>query len=182
MVSIKKFNDFKIFESGIEPETILKQKLDEIEVRINKLFDVESVESEEVKKFAQSQKEAESKPSDAFKRLEKQSLERSQFSKTYKNIKLIFSDENFRYDLTFSIDLEKAAPADGTEVKPETIEDCQVQMKRYSLDDDTKMSGQIEKDVKIKDISESMIEDLLVEIEESYPTDKEVDDWSIETE
>lgn len=180
MVSIKKFNQFFINES-IEPETILKQKLDQIELKLNKLFDVESRKSEEVKKFSETE-ESEVKPSDAFNRLEKQSLERSQFSKTYKNVKLILSDESFRYDLTFSIDLEKAASAEGTQVEPETIEDCQVELKRYSLDDDSKMMGQIEKDIKIDDIDESMFEDLLAEMEEQYPTDQEIDNWEIETE
>jgi len=182
MVSIKKYRDFLITESAVEPETIIKQKLDQIELKINKLFDLESKGTEEVKKFAEVENEEETKTSDAFRNLEKQSLERSQFSKTYKSLKLIFSDESFRYDLTFSIDLEKAAPKDGQPVDPETIEDCQVEIKRYSLDEDSKVVGRIQKDVKLDDINEKMFEDLLAELEKDYPTDEEVDEWQIETE
>jgi rubrerythrin len=143
---------------------------------------MESTESEEVKKFSETEQEEKVQPSDAFKHLQKQSLERSQFSKTYKNLKLIFSDEMFRYDLTFTIDLEKAASQDGQPVDPETIEECQVEIKRYSLDEDSKVMGQIQKDIKIEEINEKMFEELLTELEEKYPTDEEVDDWEIETE
>jgi hypothetical protein len=181
MISIKKFADFLITESAIEPETILDQKLDEIEHKLNKLFELQEMGTEDMKKFSETE-ESESKPSDAFKHLHKDSLERSKFSKTYKNLKLIFSDELFRYDLTLSIDLEKATSQDGQSVDPETIEDCQAEIKRYSIDDDSKMVGRLRKDIKIDDINEELFEELLTELEKKQPTDNEVDEWGIETE
>jgi hypothetical protein len=42
--------------------------------------------------------------------LQLQSLELSKYSKIYDNVKLKFSDEEYLYDMTFTIDLKDAVP------------------------------------------------------------------------
>jgi hypothetical protein len=180
MFSVKKFREFAIFEANTDAESLIKQKLDQIESKIDKLFDVEEREYGEVRKFSQTEEE-EDQPSEAFKRLQKETIERSQFSKTYKSLKLIFSDENFRYDLNFKINLEDVIK-DGQVVESDTIEECDVEIKRYSLIEDLKPCGVIDKKIKIEDIGEKMFEELLTELETEYPSDEEADNWQIETE
>jgi hypothetical protein len=182
MVSIRKFNDFLIKESSEEVEVNVKRKIDQIELKLKKLFTSDTIEGGEIQKFGQSEKEPDKK-SEIFRNLNLESLEQAKFSKTYKSVKLIFSDDEYRYDVTFSINLKDAVPTEGQEFDPETLTECNVEFKRYSLENGTELFGEFEKKVPIDDISETLFEELLLEVEKNYPTvETDEEEFSIETE
>jgi hypothetical protein len=180
MVSIFKFGQYMLKESTDEAETHIKRKLDQIELKLKSLFETDSVENGEIKKFGQSQGE---QKTNFFKDLELQSIEQSKFAKTYKNVKVIFSDDEFRYDVTFKLDLKDAVPAAGQEFDPEGLKECDVEFKRYSLEDGATPLGQTEKKVQIDDINQDMFEELLVDLEKDYPSkERPEEEFKIETE
>jgi len=171
MVSIKKFRDFMINESS--QEEIIRDKLVQVESQLRKLF---------------NDNESNKKVSDAFKRLQFGAIEFSKFSKTYKNLKLFFEDENFRYDVTFSIDIKDATATDGQEFDEENLKECKVVFVRYNLEGETlegESTGVIKQtitkeSVDINSIDESFFEDCFAELDEKYPVDTETDDWELE--
>jgi len=182
MTSIKKFNEFLIKESTEQAETLIKRKLDQIQIKLEGLFKSDEVgDSGEVKKFGQSQDQEQI---DIFKDLTLQSIEQSKFAKTYKTIKLIFSDDEYRYDTTFKIDLKDAVPKEGQEeVDPEALSDCKVEFKRYSLEEGSEMKGEISKTVSIDKIDASFFEELLVDLEKESPSETPSEqEFKIETE
>lgn len=178
MVSIIKFKDYLIVESAEEAEALIKRKIDQIEQKLKLLFQTDKIESGEIQKFGQSKEEA---TSSFFDDLNLESLEKSQFSKTYKSIKLIFSDDEYRYDTIFTIKLEDAMPKEGEEFNPENLKECQVEFKRYSLMEGSELMGDTEKTIQIDDINETLFEELLLEIEKDYPKESG-EEFSIETE
>jgi hypothetical protein len=181
MVSIRKFNDFLIKESSAEVEVNVKRKIDQIELKLKKLFTSDTIEGGEIQKFGQSQQETDKK-SDVFKNLNLESIEQAKFSKTYKSVKLIFSDDEYRYDATFTIDLKDAVAPEGQEFDPENLKECNIEFKRYSLEEGTEPAGEFEKKVAIDDINESLFEELLIELEKNYPSGETDDEeFSIET-
>ena len=171
MVSIKKFRDFMINESN--QEEIIHDKLVQIDSQLRKLF---------------NDNESNKKVSDAFKRLQFGAIEFSKFSKTYKNLKLFFEDENFRYDVTFSIDIKDATAPEGQEFDAETLKECKVVFVRYNLEGETlegESTGVIKQtitkeSVDIDSIDESFFEECFAELDEKYPVDIETDDWELE--
>jgi hypothetical protein len=151
-------------------------------LKLKKLFSSDTVEDGQIQKFGQSQGQGEKK-SVVFANLNLESLEQSKFSKTYKAIKLIFSDDEYRYDVTFSINLKDAVPTEGQEFDPENLKQCNVEFKRYSLEEGTKLAGEVEKTIDIEDIDEKLFEELLVDLEKDYPSSEEPEEeFSIETE
>lgn len=180
MISIKKFYDFAINESAQEAEAEIKRKIDQIELKLKGMFNSDTVDSGEIKKFDQT---GEEKQKTFFTDLNLESLEQSHFAKTYKSVKLIFSDDEFRYDAVFTIKLEENLPTEGQEFDPESITECRVDFKRYSLDNGAEPMGEYEKKINIEDINEGLFEELLLELEKKYPTKEESgEEFSIETE
>lgn len=176
MSSIKKFKEFLLESLSDVPESFVEQRLKEIESKLKNMFDFDKVENGEIKKFGEKGKES------AFKNLnlELQSLELSKYSKSYDNVKLKFSDEEFLYDFTFTIDLKDAVPQEGEEdFNSEKIEDCHVKFKKYSQDENFDKIGELQETVKIDDIDEDLLSDLLAKLEDKSPEEEE---FKIETE
>jgi hypothetical protein len=180
MISIKKFQDFLINENAEEAEALIKRKIDQIEQKLKELFTSDEIKGGEIQKIG----DVESKQkSDVFANLNLESLEKSQFSKTSKSIKLIFSDDEFRYDAIFKINLEDVVPAEGQEVDPESLKECEVEFKRYSLEEGSEPKGDTTKKVNIDEINEGTFEDLLLDLEKDFPSKEEPgEEFSIETE
>lgn len=165
MISIRRFKDFMVNESN--QEDIIKDKLSIIESKLRKMFD---------------DKDTNKDVSDAFKALDFGTIEYSTFSKTYKNLKLFFNDERFRYDVTFSIDIKDVTPQEGQEFDPETLKECNVVFVRYDLesgDGDDIKKDRLEKKVEIDSIDEKFFEECF---EELTPIDTEEDEWELELE
>jgi hypothetical protein len=173
---IKKFKDFLLESLSDVPESFVEQRLKEIESKLKNMFDFDKVENGEIKKFGESGK------SSAFKNLnlELQSLELSKYSKSYDNVKLKFSDEEFLYDFTFTIDLKDAVPKEGEEdFTAEKIEDCHVKFKKYSQAENFDKIGELQETVKIDDINEDLLSEMLAKLEGKSPEEEE---FKIETE
>jgi hypothetical protein len=165
MVSIKKFQDFLIREAQESPEDILFRKINQIELQLKKLFGI-GESGEEITKFGDNEE-----GSEIFKGLELVSIDKSKASKRYKDIKLIFSDDEYRYDMIFSIDLAKAIAPEGQSFDDTTLTTCDVKFKRYA--DGTEPIGEITMtDVDIDKINEDFFEDILAKLEESYPSEE----------
>jgi restriction endonuclease Mrr len=172
---IKKFKDFLLENSSDVPESFVEQRLKEIESKLKNMFQFDKVENGEIKKFGDKEQ------SSVFKNLnlELQSLELSKYSKSYDNVKLKFSDEEFLYDFTFTIDLKDAVPQEGEEdFTAEKIENCSVKFKKYSQENFEKV-GELQKTIKIDDISEDLLSEMLAELEGKSPEEEE---FKIETE
>lgn len=164
------------------PESYVESALRKLENRINKMFSYDEVEGGEVKKYGEvedlSRKE---KGEMSFKdlNLKIESLELSKYSKVFDNLKLKFSDDKFLYDMTFTIDLKDAVSTDqNKDFSDKDIENCQVKFKKYSLDDNFKLQGQMIKTVKLADINEELLISLKIELDED--TGSSEDEFKIE--
>ena len=79
--------------------------------------------------------------------------------------------------------MKDAVPAAGQEFDPESLKECDVEFKRYSLEDGATPLGQKEKKVQIDDINQDMFEELLVDLEKDYPSkERPGEEFKIETE
>lgn len=173
---IKKFKEFLLENLSVTPESLVEQRLKEIESKLKSMFDFDKVENGEIQRFGEKEK------SSVFKNLnlELQSLEMSKYSKSYDNVKLKFSDEEFLYDFTFTIDLKDAVPEEGEEdFSAEKIENCSVKFKKYSQAENFDKIGELQETVKIDDIDEDLLSDLLAKLEGKSPEEEE---FKIETE
>lgn len=168
----------------LTPQTYVETALRNLEQRLRSMFEVDKAEDGKVKRFGEiKDKDRREKGELSFKDLglELQSLELSKYSKVYDNVKLKFNDEEFLYDITFTINLKDAVPQDTTkDFDDSEIENCQVIFKKYDLDNFKLVLGPKSKTAKISDIDEEFLVKLKVDFEEGT-TDKEKE-FEIETE
>ena len=180
---IYKFLEFLKENIHQTPENYVDTALQKLKNRINKMFSVEkaSDNGQEVERYGEvADKDKKEKGGMSFKDLglEMQSLELSKYSKVYDNLKLIYSDETARYDLTITIDLKDAVPTDqDKDFSDKDIKDCSIKFKKYDQDN-FEMLGEINKTVKIEDIDEEFLINLKLELDEEYGDDEE---FEIET-
>jgi len=180
MFTIKRFGDYSIFESKIDVGMYVTRKIDQIEIKLKKLFNSDRIDGGQIIKG--QKKTQENGPLDFFKNLNFESLEKSKFSKLQKSIKLIYSDDEYRYDVTFSINLKDIMPTDEQEFDQDTITDCKVEFKRYDLDENSSPLGSLDKTIKIEDIDGELFQQLLLELDEQFPSTDDDTEFSIETE
>ena len=98
-----------------------------------------------------------------------QSLELSKFSKSYDNVKLIMSDDKYRYDLTITIDLKDAVPSpemDDKDFSDKDISICQIRFKKYDIAVPHLVSSLPVKTLKMKDIDEEFLVKLKIELDD----------------
>lgn len=179
-MEILNFSKFKLFENNDTPEGYIKSALIKIKSKIEKMFDG-TVNSDDIETF--SDKKAKSDDQNfSDLNLELQSCELSTYSKTTDNVKAIYQDDKYRYDLTVSIDLKEAVPED--EDKKEKFSDtdiknCNVNFKAYSLDD-FQLIGKINKTIKISEIDQDLLIKLKIEIEDEFGNGDQ-EEFKIET-
>ena len=185
MISIKKFLDYSINENNENLIPVIDDKLDELKSKLEKLFSpkdefgASGIEKgdEVIKKFG----EEEQKQSDSFKMLNLDSLEKSQFSKTSRSLKLIYSDDEFRYDVTFTIQTKDVATPEGQELNQEGLENCYVTFKRYDSEDN--LHGQIiDEKVQIKNIDETFFDEMKMKLDEKTSDEESDEEFEIEFE
>jgi len=174
---------FEYLKENIQdtPETYVENALRKLENRLKNMFETDKVENGEVKRYGTlADKNRKEKGEMSFKDLglELQSLELSKYSKVYDNVKMKFTDEKFLYDMTFTIDLKDAVPADDTkDFSDKEIENCQIKFKKYDQDD-FKILGQLTKTAKISEINEEYLVNLKIEIDDDGGQEEE---FEIET-
>jgi len=168
----------------LTPQAYVETALRNLEQRLRAMFEIEKAEDGKVKRFGEiKDKDRRDKGKLSFKDLglELQSLELSKYSKVYDNVKLKFNDEEFLYDITFTINLKDAVPKDATkDFDDSEIENCQVIFKKYDLDNFNLVLGPKNKTAKIKDIDEEFLIKLKVDFEEG--TSQKEEEFKIETE
>ena len=166
------------------PESYVESALKKLENRLRGMFESDKAENGEVKRYGEHKdKDRKEKGDMSFKdlNLELQSLELSKYSKVYDNVKLIFSDENFRYDVTFTVDLKDAVPEDDTkDFSDKDIENCQVKFKKYDTDGNFNLVGNLTKTAKLSEIDEEYLINLKIELDENGGEPEE--EFEIETE
>lgn len=174
---IFKYSEFLNENMHEAPEQYVENALTKLKNRIEKMFKYDVVDNGEVKKFGDvKDKDKKEKGEMSFKDLGLvlQSLEYSKYSKVYDNVKLIFSDNDSRYDAIFTIDLKDAVPTDEEkDFSDNDIKNCYIKFKKYDLEQGSKMVGQISKTAKIDDIDEEFLIDLKIELDDEYGSDDE---------
>ena len=79
------------------------------------------------------------------------------------------------------IDIKEAIPKDpNKDFKLEDVKNCYIKFKKYDINADFEIIGQISKNVEIKKISEDFIIELKIELDETFGGDEE--EFEIETE
>lgn len=175
---------------NLQAQSYVESALKKLKERLESMFDYEKKQEEipekeeKVKNFDEVQDEErrkEGKLSFMDMGVNLESLELSKYSKNYDNVKLIFSDENFRYDLTFTINLADAVSKNNKEdFSADKIENCQILFKKYDRDNFELKIGPCNKTAKLKDINEEFLINLKIEFEKEFenPDEKE---FEIET-
>lgn len=181
---VYKYSEF-ILETMLDtPETYIHTALKKLKKRIEKMFTSAEVVDGEIKRFDQVEGEDKKKKGEmSFQDLglQIQSLELSKYSKSYDNVKLKFSDEEFLYDMTFTIDLKDALPKDKEkDYSDKEVKKCQIKFKKYSLDDFELVAGPLVKTAELDKIKEEYLIELKIELDESDEGEKE--EFEIETE
>jgi hypothetical protein len=165
------------------PETYIHLALKKLKKRLERMFTSTEVVDGEVKRFGEKEDlDRKEKGEMSFRDLglQIQSLELSKYSKLYDNVKLKFSDEEFLYDITFTIDLRDGLPKDKEKDYSDTeVKNCQIKFKKYSLNDFELVAGPLVKTIEIDKIDEEYLIELKIELEES---DDSGEEFEIETE
>ena len=120
------------------PENYVDSALQKIKTKIEKMF-AHSETDGQVNKYSDSvDKDKKDQGSMSFKdlNLNLDSCELSKYSKSYDNVKFVFSDEQFRYDVVIIIDLKEAVPEEGDDDKDfsdKEIKKCYIKYKKYDI-------------------------------------------------
>jgi hypothetical protein len=154
------------------PENYVIQSLQKIKGKIDKIFSsTAEVEQGKIKRFdGEAKKDQDMTLGDLGMQL--QSSELSKYSKTHKNVKFKFTDNDFIYDLMISIALKNAIPKPDKEFSHKDIKKCFVVFKKYTIDD-FQLIGQISKNVKVEDVNEDFLIKIKLELDDEFSDDKE---------
>lgn len=171
-MKIAKYNEYiQYLKENINdtPETYISSLLTKLKRKIDGFF-VETEEGEVEPMAKIGNKERKEKGGMSFKdlKLNLESSEISKYSKVYDNLKVIFSDEQSRYDLIIVIDLKDALPKDAEkDFSINDIENCSIKFKKYDAETG-ELFGQIMKTVKVEDINEELLIDLKIELDDTF--------------
>lgn len=182
---IAKYNEYiKYLKENLNdtPETYISSLLNKLKKKIESFFT--PVEEAEVEPISQiDNRERKTKGGMSFKdmNVNLDSCEISKYSKIYDNLKVIFSDEEFRYDLIITINLKDALPKNDEDFSIDDIENCSVKFKKYNAET-FDLEGELTKTVKVKDINEELLIDLKLELDDLYSDKESEETLEIETE
>ena len=176
-MKIIKYTEFINEEFNDTPESYIETALNQIKNKIDKMFDYEEVNSDDVENISIQKAKLNSKDKSkiTFKDLgiRLDSSEISKYSKMYDSLTVKFSDSTSLYNLFISIDIKEGIPKNPEEdFSFEDIENCFVKFKKYDLDT-FDVIGQITKNVKIKDIDEEFIIELKIELDDKFGDEDE---------
>ena len=128
----------------------------------------------EARQKGKERKKDESKMSFKDLNVHLDSSELSKYSAQFDSIKLIFSDEEFRYDLFITIPLEEAINKDKTkDFSDKEIKKCSYKFKKYEQKG-FELVGQLgPKTVEIDSINEEFLVSLKIELDDEYGGEQE---------
>lgn len=151
------------------PEAYISSLLQKLKKKIESFFSSgEESDVEDISQVTNKERKQEGGMSFRDMNVNLDSCEISKYSKVYDNLKVIFSDEEFRYDLIITINLEDAIPkSNDKDFSINDIESCQIKFKKYNIDGFT-LEGEITKTVKINDINEELLIELKIELDELF--------------
>jgi hypothetical protein len=180
-MKIIKYGDFIKENLQDTPENYIAIVLNKLKRDIDKIFDYKEESDDTVLKPEELKRVKSDKMTfkDLGVRLE--SSEVSKYSKLYDSLTVKFSDDQNTYTLIIMIDIKEAIPEDKEkDFDPlEDVKKCYIKFKKYDLDT-FEILGQVDKNVKVKDIDEDFIIDLKIEIDEKFGESE--DEFEIETE
>lgn len=179
-MKITKYSDFIKENLHDTPENYVSVVLNKLQKRIDKIFDYKEESDEEVLKPEELERVRSDKMSFKDLGVQLESSEISKYSRLYDSLTIKFTDDRNTYTLILMIDIKEAIPEDKEkDFDPlEDIKKCYIKFKKYDLDT-FEIIGQIDKNVKIKDIDEEFLIELKIEIDDKFDTR---DDFEIETE
>ena len=186
-MKIYKYSEF-IKEDNFQdpPEEHVNSALIKIKKKIESFFEEPKVESEnpeekpkgqtmgQAKQKGVERKKDESKMSFKDLNVHLDSSELSKYSAQFDSVKVIFSDEKFRYDLFITIPLEEALNKDKTkDFSDKEIKKCSYKFKKYDQDG-FELVGQLgPKTIEIEKIDEEFLVSLKIELDDEYDVDPE---------
>lgn len=176
-MKIRKFTEFINEEFNDTPESYIETALKQLQKKIGKMFE-DQIDLEDEKEGNNSIMKAKSKGKEkklTFKDLgvQLESSEISKYSKMYDSLTIKFSDSNATYNMLLLIDLKDGMVKDPTkDFSFEDIESCFIKFKKYDLDT-FEVVGQMTKNTKIKDIDETFLIDLKIELDEKFGDEEE---------
>ena len=118
----------------------------------------------------------------------------SKYSTLDDSVKVIFSDDQYRYDLLIVIDLKEALPNNSQpagdnggeenggaqqpnaeeEFNVDDIKKCSVKFKKYNTSDNFNLVGEVSKTANINDINDDFLVNLKIEVDENSGGDEEL--------
>jgi len=193
-MKIIKYSQFINEELNDTPESYVSVALTQLKKKIDRMFDFQELEPDEVEPREEDKKEQEKNAislKDAKKKgkegemtfkdlgVRLESSEVSKYSKMFDSLTVKFSDDSAMYNLLISIDIKEAIPKDPKkDFSFDEIENCYIKFKKYDLDT-FEVIGQITKNAKISKIDEEFLIDLKIEIDDKFGEEEE---FEIETE
>jgi len=177
-MKIIKFAEFLNEEFNDTPESYIETALKQLQKKIGKMFEDQEELEEEEPRERPSIADAKSKGKEkklGFRDLgvQLESSEISKYSKLYDSLTIKFSDANATYNMLLLIDIKDGMPKDpAKDFSFEDIENCFIKFKKYDLDT-FEVVGQMTKNAKIKDIDESFLVDLKIELDEKFGDEEE---------
>lgn len=186
---VRKYLDFIKEEFNETPESYISTALSQIKQKVDKMFDFQEGDidnppepEEDPTKIKKISTKDSNKMSFEDLGVTLESSEISKYSKLYDSLTVKFTDDSNTYTLIIMIDIKEAIPTEQEKEKnfdSDDIEDCYIKFKKYSLDNLTEIIGQLNKNIKIKDIDEEFLIDLKIELDEKFGGEE--DDFEIET-
>jgi hypothetical protein len=180
MSKVYKYSEFLVETIHGTPESYIRIKLRKLKERIEKMFSGAEVENGEVVRYGEKKdldRKEKGEMSFIDLGLQKQSLQISK-SKLYHRLKLQFSDEEFLYSITFTVDLKDAIPqSKEKDYSDEEIKKCQITFVKYDIDDFGIIAELPPETANIEDIDEEFLVKLKIKLDEG-----EKEEFEIETE
>jgi hypothetical protein len=179
-MKIKKFYQYseKVNEMHDTPENYVSVALNKLKRKIDKMFEYSDGKGGKV--LTADELERVDPKNITFKDLGMilDSSEVSKYSKLYDSFTIKFRDAENAYTMIIMIDIKDAIPEeDDINFSSDDIEMAYIKFKKYD-ESGIEMIGQIDKNVKIKNIDESFLIDLKIELDDEYD---ENEDFEIET-
>ena len=164
------------------PETYISTALNQLKRKLDKLFDEVDLDDKD-KVLSPEQLDKKDSKKMSFKDLGVQldSSEVSKHSRLYDTLTIKFTDDKYTYTFIVMIDVKEAMPdKDQDDFDFEDIKNAYIKFKKYDLDT-FEIIGQITKNVELKDINETMIINLKIELDNKFDVGGE-EEFEIESE